>query len=373
MLILLALSFKKSKSLRMSKYSSYLLSLLFSFLLFFTFTLAKAQLLWEISGNNLKQKSYLFGTVHVGDDRVIDYASNVYPYMDNSLTVAGELDLNFMTSILAIGYVMSPADSTLSKLLTKEEYQEIKPYLAKQIGELAPFLDMVRPVFIMAMLQEKEQEEFAKAANKTKKGESATPEKFPALDMYLQNRARENKQNVIGLETVKEQMTALNSTPIEEQARELYNYIVEKNKTQNEDVLQDSVKVEVDVAIVDKNDTTLVELKNTINPMDTLISLYLSENIELLHDQISGEFEKESYQSLIVRRNIVMVQRMEEQMKKEFTKEFKQENKKSKKNTVFAAVGAGHLGGEEGMVNLLKEAGYTLTPIFFNKKEEIKE
>ncbi|WP_375559018.1 TraB/GumN family protein [Bernardetia sp. OM2101] len=354
----------------MSKYSSYLLNLFFLSLFFFTVPFAKAQLLWEISGNNLKQKSYLFGTVHVGDERVIDYASNVYPYMDNSLTVAGELDLNFMTSILAIGYVMSPADSTLSKLLTKEEYQEIKPYLAKKIGELAPFLDMVRPVFIMAMLQEKEQEELAKATNKTKKGESATLEKFPALDMHLQNRARENEQNVIGLETVKEQMTALNSTPIDKQARELYDYIVEKNKLQNEAVLQDSVKVEVDVAIVDdvnKNDTTLVELQDTANPMEILISLYLSENIELLHDQISGEFEKESYQSLIVRRNIVMVQRMEEQMRKELTKEFKQENKKSKKNTIFAAVGAGHLGGKEGMVNLLKEAGYTLTPIFFNK------
>ncbi len=338
---------------------SYLLGLFFSFTFFFTSNLAKAQLLWEISGNNLSQKSYLFGTVHVGDERVIDYASNVYPYMDNSLTVAGELDLNFMTSILAISYVMSPRDSTLSKLLTKEEYQEIKPYLSDKIGELAPFLDMVRPIFIMAMLQEKEQEQLAKSLNKTKKGENATIEKFPALDMHLQNRARENEQNVIGLETVKEQMTALNSTPIEKQARELYNYIVEKNKTQKENLnIQDSIKVE-------KNDTTLVELKSEVNPMETLISLYLSENIELLHDQISNEFEKETYQSLIVRRNILMVKRMEEQMKTKSTTE----NKKDTKSTIFAAVGAGHLGGKEGMVNLLKQAGYTLTPIFFNKKE----
>lgn len=346
---------------------SYLIGLFFSITFFFTSTFAEAQLLWEISGNNLKQKSYLFGTVHVGDERVIDYASNVYPYMDNSLTVAGELDLNFMTSILAIGYIMSPKDSTLSKLLTKEEYQEIKPYLAKNIGQFAPFLDMVRPVFIMAMLQEKEQEKLAESLQKAKQAESATIEKFPALDMHLQNRARKNAQTVIGLETVKEQMTALNSTPIDKQARELYDYIVAKSKT------QDSTKVENSVAILEGNDTTLVELKNSANPMETLISLYLSEDIELLHDQISTEFEKESYQSLIVRRNIVMVNRMEEQMKKKLTKEAQKENRKSKKNIIFAAVGAGHLGGKEGMVNLLKEAGYTLTPIFFNKKEEIKK
>lgn len=347
---------------------SYLISLLFLVTFFFTSSFANAQLLWEISGNDLSQKSYLFGTVHVGDERVIDYASNVYPYMDNSLTVAGELDLNFMTSILAISYVMSPRDSTLSKLLTKEEYQEIKPYLSKKIGELAPFLDMVRPVFIMAMLEEREQERQAKSTHEPKKEEGTTVEKFPPLDMYLQNRAREHEQKVIGLETVKEQMNALNSTPIQEQARELYNYIVEKNKAQSnhQNETQDSIKIDV---AIEKNDTTLVEIKKTSNPMEKLISLYLSENIELLHEQISSEFEKETYQSLIVRRNIQMVKRMEEQMKQEST----EKTEKSAKNTIFAAVGAGHLGGKEGMINLLKEAGYTLRPIFFNKKEDKKK
>ncbi len=347
----------------MSKYSSYLVVFLFSLSFFFTSTILKAQLLWEISGNKLAQKSYLFGTVHVGDEQVIDYASNIYPYMDNSLTVAGELDLNIMTSFLAIGYIMSPSDSTLSKLLTKEEYQEIKPYLTKNIGQLAPFLDMVRPIFILAMLQEKEQKKLTESLN----NEENTTTKYPALDMYLQNRARKNNQKVIGLETVKEQMAALSSSPISQQARELYDYIIEKNKKPQ--TVQDSVKVEVNVATIKENDTTLVELKKSESPIHTLISIYLSEDIELLHDQISNEFKKESYESLIVRRNIVMVKRMEEQMNKKLTKE----NKKSKKNIIFAAVGAGHLGGKKGMVSLLKEAGYTLTPIFFNKKEKEQE
>ena len=294
--------------------SSYLVPLLFLSVFFFPSLSVKAQLLWEISGNNLTQKSYLFGTIHVSDERVIDYASNVYPYMDNSITVAGELDLNLITSILAISYVVSPKDSTLSKLLTKEEYEEIQPYLANKIGELAPFLDMVRPVFIMALLEEKEQEELAESIHKNKRGNSTTIGKFPPLDMYLQNRARKNEQAVIGLETVKEQMTALNSTSIKKQAKELYNYVVEKNAKEKVD--QDSVKIKVDTARIDRNDITLMELKDSANPIETLISIYLSENIELLHSQISNEFEEETYQSLIVRRNKVMVKRMEEQMKK---------------------------------------------------------
>lgn len=338
----------------MSKFIYRLCFCLLPLTLFYSST-SYAQLLWEVSKKNSKQKSYLFGTVHVGDERVINYASNVYPYMDNSLTVAGELDLNIMTSFMAIAYIMSPKDSTLSKLLTEEEYTEIQPYLSENIGELAPFLDLVRPVFIMAILQEKEQE---KLANSLQQEEENT-EKFPPLDLYLQNRARKNKQKVMGLETVKEQMNALNSTPIDKQARELYNYIKAKNTE------QDSTNTLERIETFEEDSMSL----DVENPMKMLISLYLTENIELLHDQISKEFEEETYQSLIVKRNRVMVRRMEEQMNKKLSKE----DRKSKKNIIFAAVGAGHLGGEKGMINLLKEAGYTLTPIFFNKKEETEK
>ncbi len=367
----------------MSKFN-YSFFFLFSFFFLLTSTFAKAQLLWEISGNNIKQKSYLFGTVHVGDERVIEYASNVYPYMDNSTIVAGELDLNFMTSIMAIAYIMSPKDSTLSKLLSKEEYKEIKPYLVENIGELAPFVDMVRPVFVMSLLQEKEQEEYTKSENNTKenKGEKIEKiEKFPPLDMHLQNRARKNEQIVIGLETIEEQMNALNSTPIDKQVRELYDYIIRKieienklkakNETRNETrnnveiekTLQDSTKIELDTNANNQSDTISTELENEINPVEKLIALYLSEDIELLHDQVSSEFEKKMYEALIIKRNNTMVQRMEEKMKEKQTRE----NRKNKKNIIFAAVGAGHLGGENGMVNLLRQAGYILTPIFFNK------
>jgi uncharacterized protein YbaP (TraB family) len=34
-----------------------------------------------------------------------------------------------------------------------------------------------------------------------------------------------------------------------------------------------------------------------------------------------------------------------------------------KKESVFVAVGAGHLVGEQGLINLLKEQGYTLKPL----------
>jgi hypothetical protein len=35
----------------------------------------------------------------------------------------------------------------------------------------------------------------------------------------------------------------------------------------------------------------------------------------------------------------------------------------AKKKRTFVAVGAGHLGGEEGILALLKKQGYTLRPV----------
>jgi hypothetical protein len=34
-----------------------------------------------------------------------------------------------------------------------------------------------------------------------------------------------------------------------------------------------------------------------------------------------------------------------------------------RQNTVFTAVGALHLAGEQGLINLLRREGYTLTPL----------
>ncbi len=52
-------------------------------------------------------------------------------------------------------------------------------------------------------------------------------------------------------------------------------------------------------------------------------------------------------QHLLIDRNRAWVPKMEEMMDQ----------------TTFFAVGAAHLGGEEGLLNLLEEAGYTVTAV----------
>ena len=85
------------------------------------------------------------------------------------------------------------------------------------------------------------------------------------------------------------------------------------------------------------------------NEFQTMISAYLAEDIDELDKAMTTSGMMADYRSILLdERNKTWVPKIEEQMK---TK------------SVFVAVGAGHLAGEFGVVNLLRDAGYTVEPI----------
>ena len=68
--------------------------IIFSFLFFcFIFGL-QAQLLWKISGNKLKQPSYLFGTHHLVTSDYLDSIPNIYKSFNSTNVVVGEMLMN---------------------------------------------------------------------------------------------------------------------------------------------------------------------------------------------------------------------------------------------------------------------------------------
>lgn len=90
--------------------------------------------------------------------------------------------------------------------------------------------------------------------------------------------------------------------------------------------------------------------ESTTDETDKLVSTYKTENIETLYDFTTDkEYTSEKTKKIILDdRNLNWVQKMPELMKKE---------------SVFFAVGSAHLAGESGVINLLRNAGYTVKPI----------
>ncbi|MFI5264554.1 MAG: TraB/GumN family protein, partial [Candidatus Kapaibacterium sp.] len=139
---------------------------------------------------------------------------------------------------------------------------------------------------------------------------------------YLMNKALNHKKEIIGIETIEEQIKALDLIPLKEQAKMLVE-IIEPDTTKKDDSPDDLVDIYA------KGD------------LDAIYSFYKKEDL-------SNTFNA----ALITDRNHRMADRIDSIMHEK---------------TLFTAVGALHLPGDEGVINLLRKKGYTLNPVW--KKE----
>jgi len=284
------------------------------FLIFAGQAFAQNSLLWEISGNGLKNKSYLYGTVHIQDKRVFQFGDSLMPRFNSCTAFAGELLLmkqNDPAELMKM--VFMPGDTTLKMLLSKADYKLVHDYTKKKLGVMAGMVDKLKPIFTSSIITET----FAKK------------DEPYSLDEYFQKIAAEKKMQVIGIETAQEQMSALDRVSLKEQAQMLVDGIKEDAAT---------------------TDTTA---------MEKLISIYLTQNLDSIQYYISDQDLSDAFsKSIITERNHKMAERIDTLVR----------NK-----SAFVGVGAAHLPGKEGVIALLRERGFTLRPVYsdFDKNNEV--
>ena len=235
------------------------------------------QLLWEISGNGLKEKSYLFGTLHSNDKRIFDLSDSVYYALDRANLIILEAD------IFELFKDIDSREDLPNTLYDKDG----KAYTASEMASRTTYGDENgMPQFIDAAL-----EEYCHNANK----------KFFAL------------------EDVKDQL----------------NLGAKLNFTK---------RVFINDAFNDFSNQKLIELylKGDISAIERFIRANLAS-------------DKKQFTALITDRNNKMVHRLDSLLRK--------------KDSFFCAIGAGHLAGIDGVINLLRTRGYRLRPILWSRSE----
>ena len=271
-------------------------------------------LLWEISKAFNPSKSYLYGTIHVQDQRVFDFADSVMICYNNCQQYAGEIVIdNIDAKTLAPQMLLSKGQS-LKSLIGKKYFKKIKIHLRQhRMGIYTLVINKMKPFVVMAILSEND----------------LPKDKAQVLDDYLQKLAKKNHMNVVGLETIEEQMGAVNKIPLDKQVALL--------------------KLSID------------SLKNSASTKDNgyeeMLKIYLDQDIEQLqafaedNDELSTEF----VDHVLLERNIRMADRIIDLIKIQPT---------------FIGVGAAQLGGKQGIIALLKSSGYTVRPVLagFSKK-----
>lgn len=274
--------------------SRFLISSLFLFLTFFGHG---QSVFWEISGNGLKDKSYLYGTIHIKDKRIFQFNKGVYKKLHSCETFAMELTPD-PKSIAAVAKGMMLKDGkTLKDLYTEEEYQLIADTLKKYTGMPISLFNTMHPVALSTMLMDV----------KLKKDMNE------ALDIHFYNYAKEKGLTTKAIETVDEQLNALNAMTPE--------YALD----------------------------AFISLSTYDSIFERMIELYLKADLKRLHEMMVEE-ENNGFETdeLLDKRNVRMADRISEM---------------ARDNAVFAAVGAGHLPGNQGVIELLRQKGYTLKPL----------
>lgn len=269
-------------------------------------------LLWKVEGNGLAQPSYVFGTIHIMPEADYFYPSGFDAAFDQARRVVFEIDLKEMDDLGSmmnmITGMMMKGNTTLDDLLTPEEYREVADYF-EEIGLPMFLLNKVKPMFL-SVFAEMDADPSAMGG-----------EGMLSYEMELNDRAEAEGKKTGGLETMAYQMSLFDSIPYTEQAKMLVEAI--RGAEVDSDVYQETVKLYTEQRIEDMVDM-IGEADNTSGD--------------------SGNYEE----VLLVNRNRNWIPVMGRMMQKE---------------TVLFAVGAGHLGGDTGVIRLLRAAGYTVNPV----------
>lgn len=264
-------------------------------------------LLWKIDGNGLKAPSYLFGTIHLICEYDVVMSKATRRAFAQSKQLAMEIDIektqeNDLTSLLGKGAMMR-GDTTLEMLLDTADMALITNFFRDSLGiPFMPPMNRIKPTFLSTMLLQGEQD----------CEQTSYEEEFVQL-------ARRQKKPTLGIETVEEQLA-------------LFDYLTYK---QQAEMLVSDLKSSMNPAAQD-------------NSLPQVTELYKQGKITELLDLLRSEEAENFEEVLLNKRNRAWIPILERTMRQKPT---------------FIAVGAGHLAGEQGVINLLRKRGYKLTPI----------
>ena len=267
----------------------------------FTNKSADRSLLWKISGKGLAKPSYLFGTIHQicpGDYLWTDIMNHSLNECDKVCFEMNLDDPNVMMQV-ATGLI-DMSGKKLKDYFTPAQYERVKRYMKDSMGMDIALFEQMKPIALESMIGLKE-------------GSCDSPTSYEETIMKT---AKDHKQGILGLEEAKEQLDVLETIPVDTVIKQLIDALDNLNSNMG--------------------DTTYQQM----------ITAYKQQDLPALYTMITQSKELgDGMDAFLDIRNKKWIPRMTEKMNK---------------NSVFFAVGAGHLYGDNGVITLLRKEGYTV-------------
>jgi uncharacterized protein len=266
----------------------------------------KQTLLWAIQRNDESPTSYVLGTMHARCEEAFRQIVRFCELINTCDHFVAELNLDDRGEGDWLQQAMLPQHKTISELLPPKKYEKLRRMIRKSSGRDISHFDRLLPVMLVNLVLE-----------------DLLPADQPYnLDQYLWDYALRQGKTLHGLESNLEQANVLRKIDLEDQLR--------------------------DLVYLGKN------LPKQRRELYKMINLYSSGDYQALFKTAKKQVGS-ARKTLLYKRNTVMTQRLAPIVDQ---------------GPTFCAIGAAHLGGQKGVLSLLKEAGFKMRPLEWKNSEE---
>jgi len=267
---------------------------------------AQSSLLWEVSGNGLSHKSYIFGTIHLipASDYFFPKTWQKKLYESDVVVFESDIKPSIQEQLAIVDKVMFPSGQTLRDYVPAGYYDSLYVFLKDTLGlkkKTISKIMKIKPAYASALVLKK-----------------VIDKKLMTYETEIYKMAKKKKKKFYYLETLEYQTSLIDSIPIYEQAR---NFLY--NPENGEDLLTGYY---------------------------AMVSIYKTNNIDSVSQYVYASSDSLFLNKFIRVRNENWLPQLERLFKEQST---------------FVAVGSGHLGGKYGILTLLKSRGYKLRPVSF--------
>ena len=259
-------------------------------------------LLWQVSGKGLDKPSFIFGTIHLICSSDYIWTSKMQQAFQKAQEICFEMDMDDPAVMMTIAMgLMDNSGKTLEDYFKPEDYKKLSNYIRDTLGMSISMLESMKPTILPIIFT----------------GKSSHCKTTVSYEEKLMDAARKAKKNIVGMEKPEEQIELFNKLPTDSVIKEVMDM----------------------VNGIDQEDTTY----------NKMINAYKTQDLPALDDLINRSKELDDNMTAFVdERNIKWIPRMVDMMDQK---------------SMFFAVGAGHLWGENGIINLLRKEGYAVKPL----------
>lgn len=276
-------------------------------------------LLWKISGRELKKPSYLFGTMHLQDKRIFNLGDSFYHHFERAEGFAIEVNFNEYMDTLLTQYLQIAEQKHLRD---EEETEGVK----EEIKEARIQVDSAVQVEMPPPPKEDlpgvkstraDRKEYRKLRNEQLKSILLYGRMPTILDAYLYGMAMKQGKWLGAVEEVKDQLS-----------------------------IRDELGQDIDEDEEDEKPAI------TRFSLEKMIKIYLDQDLNQVEEYLLDRSSKKSKTVIFNNRNVKMLRSIDSL---------------SRLRSMFYAVGAAHLPGDSGLIKLLRQKGYTVTPVLSGK------